>query len=316
MSNLMKKIVTLAAAFCVAASAMAQQYGVVDISVCNMRETPKYSAEMVSQAILGTPVQILQYGGEYGWPEVKTPDGYTGWVHKDAITPMTQEQLHEWNAAPKVVITALTAMVYAKASRRSATVSDVVGGNRLKYLGGKSLWLKVGFPDGRTGYVSKKDAMTEESWRKHLDQSPEAILSTAQSMLGFPYIWAGMSPKGMDCSGFVRAVLFMHDIIIPRDAGPQSRTGELVQELDSLQPGDLVFFGRWDGDLPRVGHVGFYLGNGRFIHSLGLVKIGSFKADDPLYDAYNTGRYLFGCRIVPFTDPQYSTTLTNPMYLL
>ena len=312
----MKKIVTLAAAFCVAASAMAQQYGVVDISVCNMRETPKYSAEMVSQAILGTPVQILQYGGEYGWPEVKTPDGYTGWVHKDAITPMTQEQLHEWNAAPKVVITALTAMVYAKASRRSATVSDVVGGNRLKYLGGKSLWLKVGFPDGRTGYVSKKDAMTEESWRKHLDQSPEAILSTAQSMLGFPYIWAGMSPKGMDCSGFVRAVLFMHDIIIPRDAGPQSRTGELVQELDSLQPGDLVFFGRWDGDLPRVGHVGFYLGNGRFIHSLGLVKIGSFKADDPLYDAYNTGRYLFGCRIVPFTDPQYSTTLTNPMYLL
>ena len=316
MSKLMKQIVTLAAAICFAASALAQQYGVVDISVCNMRDTPKYSAEMVSQAILGTPVQILQYGGEYGWPEVKTPDGYTGWVHKDAITPMTADQLHQWNAAPKVVITALTAMVYAKASKHSSTVSDVVAGNRLKYLGGKGLWLKVGFPDGRTGYVSKKDAMTEESWRKRLDQSPEAILSTAQSMLGFPYIWAGMSPKGMDCSGFVRTVLFMHDIIIPRDAGPQSRTGERVQGLDSLQPGDLVFFGRWDGETPRVGHVGFCLGDGRFIHSLGLVKIGSFRPDDPLYDAYNTGRYLFGSRIVPFTDPQYSTTLTNPMYQL
>lgn len=316
MSKLMKQIIILAASICFAATAFAQQYGVVDISVCNMRDTPKYSAEMVSQAILGTPVQILQYGGEYGWPEVKTPDGYIGWVHKDAITPMTAEQLHDWNASPKVVITALTAIVYAKASRHSATVSDVVGGNRLKYLGCKDLWLKVGFPDGRIGYVSKKDAMTEESWRKQLDQSPSAILATAQSMLGFPYIWAGMSPKGMDCSGFVRTVLFMHDIIIPRDAGPQSRTGELVQELDSLQPGDLVFFGRWDGDTPRVGHVGFYLGDGRFIHSLGLVKIGSFRADDPLYDAYNTGRYLFGSRIVPFTDPQYSTTLTNPLYLL
>ena len=312
----MKQIVTLAAAFFFAATALAQQYGVVDISVCNMRDTPKYSAEMVSQAILGTPVQILRHGGEYGWPEVKTPDGYTGWVHKDAITPMTAEQLHEWNAAPKVVITALTGKVYADASWSSATVSDVVGGNRLKYLGGKGLWLKVGFPDGRTGYVWKRDAMTEEFWRKRLDQSPEAILSTAQSMLGFPYIWAGMSPKGMDCSGFVRTVLFMHDIIIPRDAGPQSRTGERVQNLDSLKPGDLVFFGRWDGATPRVGHVGFYLGDGRFIHSLGLVKIGSFRPDDPLYDAYNTGRYLFGTRIVPFTDPQYSTTLTNPMYLL
>ena len=312
----MKQIVTLAAAICFAATALAQQYGVVDISVCNMRDTPKYSAEMVSQAILGTPVEILQYGGEYTWPEVKTPDGYTGWVHKDAITPMTAEQLHQWNAAPKVVITALTSIVYAKASRHSSAVSDVVAGNRLKHLGGKGLWLKVGFPDGRTGYVSKKDAMTEEFWRKRLDQSAEAILETAKSMLGFPYIWAGMSPKGMDCSGYVRAVLFMHDIIIPRDAGPQSRTGERLQGFDSLQPGDLVFFGRWDGDTPRVGHVGFYLGDGRFIHSLGLVKIGSFRADDPLYDAYNTGRYLFGTRIVPFTDPQYSTTLTNPMYLL
>ena len=316
MSKLMKQIVTLAAAICFAATALAQQYGVVDISVCNMRDTPKYSAEMVSQAILGTPVQILQYGGEYGWPEVKTPDEYTGWVHKDAITPMTVEQLHEWNAAPKVVITALAGVVYAKASRHSDTVSDVVAGNRLKYLGSKGLWFRVGFPDGRIGYVNKKEAMTEELWRKHIDQSPEAILSTAQSMLGFPYIWAGMSPKGMDCSGFVRTVLFMHDIIGPRDAGPQSCTGERILGFDSLQPGDLVFFGRWDGDSPRVSHVGFYLGNGRFIHSLGLVKIGSFRADDPLYDAYNTGRYLFGTRIVPFTDPQYSTTLTNPMYLL
>ena len=195
-------------------------------------------------------------------------------------------------------------------------VSDVVGGDRLKLLGKCGKYLKVGFPGGRTGYISKADAKELEAWRKGIDTGAEAILETALSMRGFPYIWAGMSPKGMDCSGFVRTVLFMHDIIIPRDAGPQSRTGELIQDMDSLQPGDLVFFGRWDGDLPRVGHVGFYLGNGRFIHSLGLVKIGSFRADDPLYDAYNTGRYLFGSRIIPFTDPQYSTSLTNTLYAL
>jgi cell wall-associated NlpC family hydrolase len=137
-------------------------------------------------------------------------------------------------------------------------------------------------------------------------------------MRGFPYIWAGMSPKVMDCSGFVRTVLFMHDIIIPRDSGPQSTKGELVEGKDALQPGDLVFFGRWNGDLPRVSHVGFYLGDGRFIHSLGLVKIGSFKADDPLYDAYNTGRYLFGTRFLPYINKQdgISTTLLNELYQL
>jgi cell wall-associated NlpC family hydrolase len=120
----------------------------------------------------------------------------------------------------------------------------------------------------------------------------------------------------MDCSGFVRTVLFMHDIIIPRDAGPQSRTGERLMGFDDLQPGDLVFFGRKDTEAPKVSHVGFYLGDGRFIHSLGLVKIGSFRPEDPLYDAYNTGRYLFASRVLPYIDKQegLNTTLTNPYY--
>ena len=312
----MKRLTSFLAAFFVAFAAQGQEYGMVDISVCNMRETPNYSAEMVSQALLGTPVEILQYGGDYGWPEVKTPDGYTGWVHKDAIVPMTAEQLHEWNHGPQAVVTALTGLVYEGPSAKSAVVSDVVGGDRLKLLGKCAKYLKVQFPGGRTGYISKADAKELNAWRKGLDNSAEGILKTALSMRGFPYIWAGMSPKGMDCSGYVRAVLAMHDIIIPRDSGPMSGTGELIEGFNALEPGDLVFFGRWSGDLPRVSHVGFYLGEGRFIHSLGLVKIGSFNENDPNYDAYNTGRYLFACRIIPFTDPRYSTTLTNPLYTL
>ena len=135
-------------------------------------------------------------------------------------------------------------------------------------------------------------------------------------MNGFPYIWAGMSPKGTDCSGFVRTVLFMHDIIIPRDASQQAPKGERIYGTEDLLPGDLVFFGRKDTAAPRVSHVGIYLGEGRFIHSLGLVKIGSFRPEDPLYDGYNTGRYLFASRILPYIDRQegLNTTLTNPYY--
>lgn len=312
----MNRFLTALTAITISVSAAAQNYGMVDISVCNMRETPNYSAEMVSQALLGTPVEILQYGGEYGWPEVRTPDGYTGWVHKDAIVPLTAEQLHEWNHGPQVVVTALSGLVYESASAKGRIVSDVVAGDRLKLLGQCARFIKVQFPGGRSGYILRSEAKELVSWRNGLDNSAEAILETALSMRGFPYIWAGMSPKGMDCSGFIRTVLFMHDIIGPRDSGPQSRTGQRIQGMDKLLPGDLVFFGRWDGENPRVSHVGFYLGDGRFIHSLGLVKIGSFKADDPLYDAYNTGRYLFGSRIIPFTDPGFSTTLTNHLYTL
>ena len=102
------------------------------------------------------------------------------------------------------------------------------------YCAGNSLF---GFPDGRTGYLRRDLAQREARWRAALDQSPAAILATALTMNGFPYLWAGMSPKGMDCSGYVRTVLFMHDIIIPRDAGPQSKTGERISlETYTLYP--------------------------------------------------------------------------------
>ena len=144
----MKRLLAAIAIFaCTIASA--QDYGVVNISVCNMRDVPQYSAEMVSQAIMGTPVKILQRGGEYNWPEVQTPDTYTGWVHKDAIAYMSAEELHEWNAAPKVVVTALWSVV----KNGEETVCDVVAGSRLKYIGKKGCSYKVALPDGRTGLL-------------------------------------------------------------------------------------------------------------------------------------------------------------------
>ena len=312
----MKRCILICLAILGAVAVSAQEYGVVNISVCNLRATPDYDAEMVSQALLGTPVHILQITDKNSWPEVQTPDTYTGWVHKDAITLLSFEEYHAWNAAPKIVVTALTGVVYDGPSEQAATLSDVVAGDRLKDLGRKGRYYRVEFPDGRIGYLHKKLGMPEAEWRKNLDQTPEAILSTALKMNGFPYLWAGMSPKGTDCSGFVRTVLFMHDIIIPRDASQQAPKGERIYGTEDLQPGDLVFFGRKDTAVPRVSHVGIYLGEGRFIHSLGLVKIGSFRPEDPLYDGYNTGRYLFASRILPYIDRQegLNTTLTNPFY--
>ena len=309
-----KKLFVLLSGLLLSSLVSAQQWGVVDISVCNMRKTPDYDAEMVSQALLGTPVHVLRISESLGWPEIQSPDRYIGWVHKDAVTLMTQKEYHAWNRATKVVVTSLAGVVRDRPSRKGGTVSDVVAGDRLRYLGRKGTWLKVGFPDGRTGYLFRKDGMPESKWRRRLDCSPEAVLATARSMTGFPYLWAGMSPKGMDCSGFVRTVLFLHDIIIPRDASQQAPMGERIDRQEDLQPGDLVFFG--NRQTGRVSHVGFYLGEGRFIHSLGLVKVGSMDPSAPDYDAYNTGRYLFGARILPYIDRQegLNTTLTNPFY--
>lgn len=294
-------------------------YGVVRVSVCNMRGTGKFTSGMTTQALLGMPVKVLQYNG---WFKIQTPDEYTGWVHRMGITPMSKEKINEWNQAEKVVITAHYGSTYQQPDVHSQPVSDVVAGNRLKWEGSDGRFYKVSYPDGRMAYVSQSIAMPEKKWRKGVKKDVESIMQTAASLMGVPYLWAGTSSKGVDCSGFVRTVLFMHDIIIPRDAHQQAAVGEKIEiapDFSNIQRGDLVFFGtRATADKKEdVSHVGFYLGEKRFIHSLGDVHINSFDPDEADYDEFDTKRLLYAVRFLPYINKEegMNTTDCNGYYL-
>ena len=306
-----------------------KEWGVIDVSVCNMRTEGDYDAGMATQGVLGMPVQILEDGG---WLKVRTPEGYEAYVHNRSVKPMTRSELTAWNTAPQVVVTVLWTGVYEKPNETSQIVGDAVATNRLRLIGTQGNFYQVAFPDGRTGYLSKKGADELAHWRKNLNNSPAAILATAKRFVGIPYMWGGMSPKGMDCSGFVRTVLLCHDIIIPRDASQMATKGQRIDifpspnaghtdvkpDFSGLKPGDLLFFGRKaTAEKPaHVSHVGFYLGNGRFIHSLGMVQEASFNETDADYDAYDLGRLLWAQRVLPSInkEPDLFTTDKSPMY--
>ncbi len=84
-----------------------------------------------------------------------------------------------------------------------------------------------------------------------------------QRWRGTPYADGGMSPAGIDCSGFtVLAYREVFDLPLPRTAGEQAGSGREVARA-SLKPGDLVFFttGLWKK------HVGIYLADDQFIHA-------------------------------------------------
>jgi cell wall-associated NlpC family hydrolase len=200
-------------------------------------------------------------------------------------------------------------------------VSDVVAGDRLRLIGTHGKFFRVEYPDGRVAYLKKQLGMQESAWRNSVGHEAKDIIKTAYSMMGIPYLWAGMSPKGVDCSGFVRTVMFMHNVVMPRDAWQQALVGdriEIAPDFSNLQPADLVFFGTraTDGGRDKVSHVGIYVGEGRFIHSLGDVHIGSFLPGDSCYDEFNTGRLLYAGRVLPYINKvkEITTTENNVYY--
>lgn len=85
------------------------------------------------------------------------------------------------------------------------------------------------------------------------------VVDYAKRFIGVPYVWGGSTPHGFDCSGFVRYVYAHFGVSLPHSSYAQFDDGRRVSRR-ALRPGDLVFF-------DSVGHVGIYIGNGRFIHA-------------------------------------------------
>jgi hypothetical protein len=82
----------------------------------------------------------------------------------------------------------------------------------------------------------------------------DEVIQTAKKQLGVPYVWAGNSPDGFDCSGFTSYVMSKNGGELPRRAADQFNDSEKVK-AKNVQPGDLVFFNNGSG----VSHVGIVI---------------------------------------------------------
>lgn len=91
------------------------------------------------------------------------------------------------------------------------------------------------------------------------------LVGEAMKYVGSPYVWAGASPSGFDCSGFVMYIVQkMAGQNISHSIGQQASSGQYVSK-DNLQPGDLVFFA--NTYTAGLSHAGIYIGGGRFVHA-------------------------------------------------
>lgn len=294
--------------------AAAIRSAVINVSAAYLRAEPQYEASLETQELMGVVVSVLDESGY--WLRISTPQPYEAWVTDACVTIMDEAALKDYDAAPKYICTALYSKVSDAPARNAAQICDLVAGDilRMRTLsGGKAMkkggYLGVTLPDGRHGWVEKSALEPYTDWKEGKDamdagQKRKAVTAWPLGVMGVPYLWGGMTPKGMDCSGMVRMSYLMAGINLPRNCSQIVRLGQeisfststdaagnTVWDLSNLLPGDLVFFGSAKG---RVSHIGIYLGDGRFVHSSMIVRTNSLIKTEP--DCYSNAHRLVNVR--------------------
>lgn len=95
------------------------------------------------------------------------------------------------------------------------------------------------------------------------DQKAVALI---KEYLGTPYVWGGSKPGGFDCSGLLQYVWSKEGVSIPRTSFEQFLTGRSIPK-SNLRVGDAVFFKGSDSQNGLPGHVGMYIGGGKFVEA-------------------------------------------------
>lgn len=142
-----------------------------------------------------------------------------------------------------------------------------------------SSWVKIKV-SGYTGYVSSNfltlsnsgQATTQTTTKSNTVQSNVAdkVIQTGLKYQGTRYVFGARSGQtnSFDCSSFVQYIFGQNGISLPRNSRQQATVGDTIMKKAELEKGDLIFFitgYRSDG---RIDHVGVYMGDGKFIHTI------------------------------------------------
>ena len=219
---------------------------------------PTMNSTQLTQFVMGSRL-ILLSGRRRFW-RVRGEDRHVGWVHDGYLERGEADWALAWERSEGgEAAVSLGAELVDEDNRTFARLPW--GARVTRPAPGRVL-----LPDGRSGRVGQGDLVPLHRLRDRFPPRGESMSRTARLWLGAPYLWGGVTVHGVDCSGFVQSVYWMHGVALPRDSDMQARVGVEVdpgQEWTRLRPGDLLFF----AERGRVNHVAMSLGGRTVIHA-------------------------------------------------
>lgn len=236
-------------------------HAVVTSAIAPMLADPTVATPPVSQVVLGHRLLILRRAGR--WLQCRSEDGYLGWVHRGYLVELAEADARGWEMG--TVGRGGEAWISLGAELRAEDgeiLARLPWGARVVCQDDGTVLL----PDGRAGRATGElFPATEQPIR--FPGRGEAVVASAAQWLGAPYLWSGVTPAGVDCSGLVQVLFRMHGVELPRDSDQQAELGERVdpgRDFAGLRPGDLCFFAE---GADRVTHIAISEGGSRIIHS-------------------------------------------------
>jgi len=258
---------------------------VIATNIADIRRDPDPASEVVTQALMNTPVEAGEAVGD--WTHVVLSD-YIGWILSDALE---EPIVRGFCKVGEYCGTALPLLAVVSATHTplylNAQADDMLG---YAYLSTAlpilditdRLRLQVALPGERGAWIARNALAIERQEQPYPRQPVSAVTDYVRRFLGRPYLWGGTSWEGLDCSGFVQLCYRMGGCIMPRDAHQQHDFLAHSVEHDALREGDLLFFGT-----RSITHVALALNKNEYIHSEGQnyhrVLINSLRRDDPHY---------------------------------